>query len=551
MNKESTAVLDLLPEKERKIWKKHVGESSADPYSSASLHRRMRDDKPYSIWQHPFRQPYLDKPYRLWNRRTPEGFRMVIQKAALLGFTEMALNLTFWFLKEFTEDALYMLPLAGQLSQFAQRRINDAILKSEWLAEGFSDVDNVGLKIGWGSGLYLRGANSEKLLIEIAVGLLIRDELDRMWTQGADQAQERLAASVKHKWQLDISNPSVPGVGINEAWEGGTQNVWKLRCKKGHLHEPVASWPDSVKDGKLVCPECGIELDETDKLHGVWVPLVKDAEYESFRLSQLVSSTVAPGNLARQWKAVQGNPGKTQLFYNFKMGLPYSTSASRLAPDYLRELVGRSQHTCKPGGRGCFLGIDPGEPDCWYVVLEGSRIIAAGFETTFDGLCDVMRLYEPAQTVIELEPEVRMAKAFARKFPGKVEVFDYIPGSGKLGMKTEEIEGITLVKMNRTELLDDAFAPLKKGDPILPSDSPPELLAHLAAFLRIKQVRSGGGEYYQYQKSGPDHLGHAYAFAFLAKRLGGTTAEMPTVGPEPVGGKSRFIPEGETPRWRL
>jgi len=73
----------------------------------------------------------------------------------------------------------------------------------------------------------------------------------------------------------------------------------------------------------------------------------------------------------------------------------------------------------------------------------------------------------------------------------------------------------------------------------------------LAAFLRTKQVRPGGGEYYQYQKSGPDHLGHAYAFAFLAKRLGGTTAEMPTVGPELVGGKSRFIPEGETPRWRL
>lgn len=545
------AVLDQLPEIEREMWMKHVEEGPANPYCFASLHRVMKDDKPYSIWRPPYIQPYLERIYRSWHHSTPKGFRMVIQKGALLGITEMAINLNFWFMRLFSEDSLYMMPNIGQLSKFAQRRIDDAILRSDYLRQGFSDVDNVGLKIGWGNGLYLLGANVEKLLIEIAVGLLIRDELDRMWKAGAEQAQERLAASVHHKWQLDISNPSYPGMGINEAWEGGSQDVWKLKCKKGHPYEPVEAWPESIQDGKLVCPECGIELDEIDKLNGEWISLERNAEYESLRLSQLVSSTVTPRELERKWKAAQGDPTKMQIFYNFGLGLPYSTSASRLSPEFLRELVSKSGHTCKPGGKGCFLGIDPGEPNCWYVVLEGEKLIAAGCETTFEDLCGIMNLYQPAQTIIESEPEVRMAKAFARKFPGKVKLFDYRPGSSEFGLVTKEIEDLILVKMNRTELIDDAFAPLRRGEPILPSDASPDLLAHLSAFLRVKQEKRGGGEYYQYQKSGPDHLGHAYAFAHLAKRLGGTTVETPAVGPEMVGGESKFISGEETPRWDL
>ena len=494
--------------------------AAKSPYTWARVFRIMPDGARYSIWRPPFVQPYLRDIYRAFED-APRGFRLVVQKAAQLGITELLINLAFWFLQNKGENVLYMLPNFSQLADFAHARLDGAIEASPPLRAAFTAVDNVGLKIGWGRSLYLRGSNSKEKLLEISVGLLIRDEYDRMDPAGAAQAESRLAAS-RWSWTVDVSNPTGPGLGINALWLRGAQGVWELPCPKGHWHEPV--WPDSVRDGRLVCPECGRPV---EKAAGRWRFLNPDAPYPSFRLSQLVSPSRPLPEIEQEWEAAQGNPTRLQLFYNFVLGLPFELEAELLTPAVLEAAKG--QHPARPQGP-VFLGVDPGGTWHWYVMMDQEgRVVFAGKTKSFEGIAELFARFDVKFAICELRPETRLAKALAMRFPKLVGLFEYRSAASETGLQTKRLEGdVVLYKMSRTELLDEALAPIRRGEPVLPGDAPPELLQHLQALVRKRDVRRGR-EVYVYEASGPDHLAHALAFAHLARKV----AERPValVGP--------------------
>jgi len=480
-------------------------------YGWTRVRRFMPDGRPYSIYRFPFFQPYLRELYDRFSSAGP-GFHVVVQKAAQMGWSEFAINLALWFMETKNENVLYMLPSFSQLADFSHARLEQAISRSPHIRSGFTSIDNVGLKIGWGAALYLRGSNAKEKLLEIPVGLLIRDEYDRMDPEGAAQAETRLGAS-RWAWKLDISNPSRPGEGINALWLKGSQGVWEIPCVKGHWHEP--HWPESVRDGELVCPECGARV---LLAHGRWRHLNPKAPLLSYRLSRLISPQADLKGLQRQWIEAEGDETKKALFFNFVLGLPYSPTAERFLAADLQRAIG--SHAQQAAGERCFLGVDPGGEMHWTVILDREgKIVHIGSYKSFEALCQLMERFNVEHAVCELRPETRLAKAFALRFRGTVSLFEYLPATSELGLRRSELpEGVPLLKMNRTELLDEALAPLRRGERLIPLDAPQVFFLHLEALVRRRVVKRGI-EVFVYEATGPDHLAHALAFAHLARRV--------------------------------
>lgn len=484
---------------------------ATNPLWWAVAHRRMPDGAAYSIVDEPFRQPYLMATYRAMGTLLPGG-RIVVMKCAQSGWTEAALNFAFWFLDKRKEGVLYMLPTDRQLSDFAQARVNKAIKLSPYLKRAFTDTDNVGLKIGFGQSLYLRGANSKQKLLEIPVGALVRDEFGAMDPEGREQAESRLGAS-RYKYKVDLSNPQFPESGIHLAYLEGTQEVWEIECPKcGAVAEP--RWPDSVdpkEPESIVCPECGYPV---DKYSGKWRALNPEALYRSFRMSQLISPTVRPWELMETWKEAKGDATKLQVFYNFHLGLPYAPEGARIDEQVFRALP-RGGEMALNSDRPTVMGVDVGAVlHVWIRRVEGG--------TVWVGTCDwnelerKMGAYNVQVCGIDAMPETTKAKEFAARFPGRVVLIRYHTSPTAIGGKQTQEDGVTIVTVPRTEAMDRAFARILNGEESVPEDLPEEVIRHFRVLTR-QIVKGGGKEYASWVESGPDHYAHAYAYSEVVR----------------------------------
>jgi phage terminase large subunit GpA-like protein len=96
-------------------------------------------------------------------------------KAAQLGLTEVAINMSFFTVDVKKRDVLYVLPTALNASDFSKSRFNTALLYSPYLKDLFTDTNTVGLKQAGGVNLYIRGSRGDSNLKSIPVSVLVLD----------------------------------------------------------------------------------------------------------------------------------------------------------------------------------------------------------------------------------------------------------------------------------------------------------------------------------------------------------------------------------------
>jgi phage terminase large subunit GpA-like protein len=83
------------------------------------------------------------------------------QKAAQCGYTEWALNESFYFNDIRRMDVLYVLPnTRPDAADFSSSRFDKALELSEHLRKLYSEVQNVGHKRAGSTNLFIRGSNS-------------------------------------------------------------------------------------------------------------------------------------------------------------------------------------------------------------------------------------------------------------------------------------------------------------------------------------------------------------------------------------------------------
>lgn len=498
---------------------------------------------PWSFVHHPWLEGMHDS----------EAEFNVGQKSAQMGYTEWALNRTFFMIDVKGMDCLYVLPAqTPDASDFSAARFDPALEMSPHLTKLFSDVQNVGHKRAGSANLYVRGSKSRSGLKSIPTGFIVLDEVDEMEQDNIPLAMERAAGQVS-KQILAISTPTLPGTGINKMFMDTTQEHYFFTCphcsRMTELTFPhclVVTAEDvndrAVEKSYLRCKECDQRLEHETKpdwlAGGSWVPEYSDRLARGFHVNQMYSCTMPPASLAKSYLRSQRDPAEEQEFYNSKLGLPHVVAGAGVTDADIDGRIGQSKRVSAYKGRGIVtMGVDVGkwlhvEIDLWDVppgiksvdlnVMSRPRLLQHCKVQHFEELDKLMADFGVNGCVIDANPERRKAYEFAMRHYGIVRLCFYGNSvQGKQIHVSAPAAPEPTITVDRTSWLDLSLGRFKTcGMIILPMDIDQEYRRHIKSPVRIYKKDANQNPVGRYEKgSDDDHYAHARNYAELALPL--------------------------------
>lgn len=434
-------------------------------------------------------------------------------------------------------NVAYFFPTRTDVLEFSKSRVGPLVADNPFLHKMLKDTDTAGLKRIGDAHLYLRGMQSNVGMKSIPVDMIVFDELDEATPDAKALAKERLSHS-DYRRIIELSNPSIPSYGIDESYQESDQRHWTIRCracsvwtapekvfptKLGQEVRIIAQRPDD--SWFLCCPNCGDELDPSQ---GEWVADYPGRLIHGYRISQLFSSKIDPGEILREYRKTY-NP---ERFYTLKIGVPWVDIENKLSTHEVLALCGDSG-LLESSDRSCTMGVDTGR-DLHVVVsrsLKGDEdddpkreVVWIGVAHGYDELDDLMERFKVSRCVIDALPEIHATRAFKERHRGHVWL-NYFVESQKGSYHWDEEEHI--VKVNRTEALDAAKKAIRDGEVALPRRVPllEEFAEHLASDAKkLIEDEDTGAKTYKYIRIGTNHYSLAFCYDWIAserERRGG------------------------------
>lgn len=516
-----------------------------------------------SQWAESYRvmgQPYpglLKHDYHPWTKamRDCEDEMMCGQKAAQVGYTEVALDKSFKAIDIDGVSVLYVLPASNpDASVFSASRFDPALEMSKHLRDLFSDVKNVGHKRAGNANLYIRGSRSRSQLKSVPVGLIILDEIDEFRQENIPMIFERMAGQTD-KQSFLLSTPTIEHKGINVYYRQSSQDHFFFVCpycsKLTELTFPDClevtgeSWTDpGVENSFLKCKECQHKLPHEGKKDWLsitkhrparWIPTHTDRNIRGFHVNQLYSPTVKPSELAIGWLKAQTNPTDEQEFWNSKLGLTHVVDGARVTDTDIKECMGshKKVHT-SPAHSLITMGVDVGkflhyEIDQWYTdghsnsadvnLRAKGKLLREGTVLHFEELDGLMRDFGINFCVIDANPERRKALEFAQRFYGFVRLCFYATGITSKQINIHADEEHT-VSVDRTSWIDLSLGRFHNRTIRLPVDVSMEYQRHMKALVRVYKKDALGNPVGRYEKGNEeDHFAHARTYSEIALQM--------------------------------
>ena len=464
---------------------------------------------------------YLKYPLQL----ALNGESLSFCKGSQIGATEAILNYSFYSLVERQRSIFYMLPTDFECADFSSARFNTLVNANETIAKEF-DADNVHHKKYRTANLYLRGAGNTKKskskIKSVPVSLLVMDELDEISEDTQLQVEERLSGS-KSKQEIKISTPTLSDRGIWKEWNKSAQHIYLLKCVHcGHEQQLDFDLTVDLESKSYRCVKCRKAWTHEEKLamvrNGRWQKIC-DGNVAGFAISQLYSPTVTASELITKHLEADTDLRK-QVFFNHKLGLPFSAEGARLSEDVVALRLG----IAKDAGLTRVAGIDVGQGLHHVVVCawhDVGPIVIDIFRASWQDLPNLLIKHGVQCAVIDANPERSKSREFVQAIGnGWMAIY---PSGLKLPYVTLEKEQI--VNIQRTEIIDNVLDRFRKDTICINS-----VLAqhaefnnfkkHIASVTRLYRESRGNVEAY-YTESGADHYLHALCYAEIAGRIGG------------------------------
>lgn len=532
------------------------GEALKEGLTSRTLRKRSRWVEHRRIMGEPLPGPYSFK-YHPWCREIydAEADFITIMKAAQLGLTEVAINITFHTVDVLKRDVLYVLPTALNASDFSKSRFNTALLHSPYLRDLFTDTNTVGLKQAGGVNLYIRGSRGDSNLMSIPVSVLVLDEVNQMEQKQIWLALERLSGQL-NKYVYSLSTPTIPKKGVHLLYKQGTQEHFYFKCpccnRTTELIFPECleicgesvTDPDTAKS-YLKCKECNGRLEhraKTDWLGptGFWEATeAVNEDHRSFYINQLYSYTVSPKELAIAYFRGVGDEAANVEFHNSKLGLPYIPAGGQVTEEEMQtaiESVPYNKRGPRPTtmDRIITMGIDQGKflhvVICEYFLLPGAIDgldvnAATTCKVLWEGklagddyyqLDNLMAEWKVQAAVIDADPSINDARRFARRNPEYAYLCRYRRGqTGKEIAESESDTHAPILTVDRTNWLDATVGRFHTNRIHLPDDVSHEFQENVQALIRTWELDEFGNPRAYYDNNGPDHFGHALNYCEL------------------------------------
>ena len=492
--------------------------SVAEPLAAWAVRRIRLDGKPFSFDGHEFLRAIYDD-------RAPH---LVLSKAAQIGGTTAAI-LRAIHTCVVGLDVMYFFPTRSDVLDFSRARVNPLVAENPFLAKLMTDTDTMGVKKIGDAHLYFRGMQSNVGMKSVPADLIVFDELDEAEPQAKAMAKERLGHS-DYKRIFELSNPSLPDYGIDEVYQRSDQRHWTLKCpacgtwtaldrefprKLGQEVKVILPRPDG--SFYRACPKCQGEL---DLAAGEWVAEFPKRPIHGYRISQLFSSKVDPGEILEEYRTTR----YADRFYNLKIGIPWADLERRLDAASVLALCSDSPRLDKAeGDNGWYsMGVDTGS--ALHVVIlryelglkETETLVYLGECREFEDLDALMERFKVGSCVIDGLPETHSTREFARRHAGKVHLCFFQENQrGAPNWNSAE----RTVTVNRTEALDASRAAIRQKLVVLPRrDALVEKFAqHMTCDAKVlDEDEETGTKKYRYVKTGVNHFSFAFTYAWLA-----------------------------------
>ena len=485
------------------------------------------DGKPFRFEGHAYLKAIYDDTVQ----------HIVLSKAAQIGGTTWAV------LKSLHAcvmglNVMYLFPTRTDVLEFSKSRVGPLLQDNPFISRQVRDTDTAGLKrIGSGH-LYLRGMQSTVGIKSVPVDQVVYDELDEATPEAKAIAKERLAHS-DFKRVIELSNPSLPNYGIDEAYQRSDQRHWTIRCTECTAWTALdKEFPTRLGqevriirergDGSYyrACPRCGAEMDLEA---GEWVADFPDRPIHGYRISQLISSKVDPGEILHEYR----NTRFPERFFNLKIGIAWADTQNRLTTEEILACCG--EHGLLEQSRErCTMGVDTGKVHHVVVSrpLQSDRnrreVIFVGFRDSIRELDELMKRYNVLACVIDAMPDIDATRDFSRRFAGRVYLNYFVESQrGSYAWDTKE----HIVRENRTEALDASRRAIRDRKVVLPRAGKlmQEFAEHLAADVkRLEEDADTGAQSYRYVRTAaraagagdPQARGAARGSAVAVRRAG-------------------------------
>ena len=505
----------------------------------------------YRVMGEPFAGPFSFK-HHPWSKdmHDDESETIVGMKAAQMGFTEVALNKTFYTIDIKGSSVLYTLPAANpDATDFSASRFDPALDLSEHLRNMFSDVKNVGHKRAGSASLFIRGSRSRSQMKSVPASFIVFDELDEMNRDNVILARERSSGqNVGQEFML--STPHIKGYGIDVFWEESSKAQYYFKCphcsKMEYLRYPeslviVGENPHSeeVMKSHLICTHCKKKLDNETKSDWLaytnceWVPENTDSNISGFAISQMYSMAkkASPGHIARMALLSTSDPVVEQELYNSKLGLCHTVKDAKVNDEDIKNSIGdfNIQTGC-PAGNCVTMGVDVGPKFLHveiseYLIKEKNyykdinsvtlaRVLAMMKVEHFEELDPLFNQFGIEYCVIDAMPERRKSLEFCTRNFGRASMCFYV--QGKVGrVISQNIDEMT-VSVGRTVWMDTALVRFKNKSIVIPVNTPMEYKDQVKEPTRIYERDSDGNPTGRYVNAKADHFAHARVYSEIA-----------------------------------
>lgn len=329
-----------------------------------------------------------------------------VRKAAQVGFSTLAIIKSLWLAKQKGLQIIYTLPSAHDVQEFVGSKIDPIINQNPIFQEWVENKDTVSQKKVGDGFVHFRGTVSERSTISITADLLCIDEIDRSDLKNVEQYDSRLQHSA-YKWKWHFSNPSVPNVGVDKAWQISDQKHYMYRCSGCSRDQYLTM--ENVKPQGILCTHCGKEIERTSA--GRWVQKYQNRDVSGYWISLLMCPWVSAADILKMQKTKSPD-----YFDNFVLGQPHIGTGNVVTRDTItRNLVDEANDM---SGQ-IVIGVDTGVEIC-VVASNNQGIFYYDKVHAYDELEYLLKRWPKSIMVIDQGGDIIGPRQLKDKYPGRV-----------------------------------------------------------------------------------------------------------------------------------
>jgi predicted nucleic-acid-binding Zn-ribbon protein len=343
-----------------------------------------------------------------------------------------------------------------------------------------------------------------------------------------EKAKQRMGHS-KIKRESYLSNPTIPGMGIDAQFEVSDQRFWHRKCTHcGTFTSADLEFPECVKEdaqhkGYIACKKCGESL---ALYPGEWVPMVPSntGYMHGYHWSQLDSVFNDPMDIKNCFQnPPNGNLGDVK---RLRLGLPHVEADDQLQQAVVRGCCGTEPMRSGHGGP-CAIGVDMGKGKHVVIGIRTGRetyeIIKVAEVATLNDVHDLADRFHVKSAVLDIRPYEDEVRRFQKAETYQVYLSQYLDAS-PLEEHYDEDTGI--VKSDRTQICDKTHRLFTEKRIVIPrrSNIMDDFIGQVCNIAKVLEVQEKTGRpLYRYRivsgkRAMGDHYRHALNYFLLAAK---------------------------------